>query len=100
MSTIDEVSTKKLCSEGSIGKNVLEILKEILPSSSTLSNEFFDLHPYGFYPTTPFITPSLTTNVFDELLWSTNGDDIYVQCIELHSSNVTFSIDKPPANSI
>jgi hypothetical protein len=53
-------------------------LKEILPSSSSLSNEFFDLHRYGFYPTTLFITPSLTTNVFDELLWSTNGDDIYV----------------------
>jgi hypothetical protein len=33
MSTIDEASRKKLCNEGSIGKNVLEILKEILPSS-------------------------------------------------------------------
>jgi hypothetical protein len=100
MSTIDEVSRKKLCDEWSIGKNVLEILKEILPSSSSLSNEFFDLHPYGFCPTTPFITPSLTTNIFDELLWSTNGDEFYVQCIKLHSSNVTFSIDKPSANSI
>ncbi len=65
---------KELCNEGSIGKIVLEILKEILQSSSSLSNEFFDLHPYGFCP----ITPSLTTNVFDELLWSTNGDEIYV----------------------
>ncbi len=78
MSTTDEASWKKLCNEGSIGKYVFKILKEILPSSSSLSNEFFDLHRYGFYPTTLFITPSLTTNVFDELLWSTNGDDIYV----------------------
>jgi hypothetical protein len=78
MSTIDEASRKKLCNEGSIGKNVLEILKKILPSSFSLSNECFDLHPYGFCPTTPFITPFLTTNFFDELLWSTNGDDIYV----------------------
>jgi hypothetical protein len=46
-STIDETSRKELCNEGSIGKIVLEILKEILPSSSSLSNEFFDLHPYG-----------------------------------------------------
>jgi len=61
-----------------LGKNVLEIWKEILPSSSSLSDEFFDLHPFGFYPTTPFITSSLTTNVFDGLLWSTNGDEIYV----------------------
>jgi hypothetical protein len=38
-------------------------LKEILPSSSSLSNEFLDLHPYGFYVTTPFTTSSLTTNV-------------------------------------
>jgi hypothetical protein len=77
MSIIDETSRKKLCNDGSIGKNVLEIWKEILLSSS-LSNEFFDLHPYGFCPTTPFITSSLTTNVFDELLWSTNEDEIYV----------------------
>jgi hypothetical protein len=76
--TIDEASRKKLCSEGSIGKNVLEILKKILPSSSSSSNELFDLHPYGFCPTTPFITPSLTTNAFDQLLWSTNGNEIYV----------------------
>jgi hypothetical protein len=41
MSTIDEASTKKLSNEGSIGKNVLEILKEILTSFSFLSNEFF-----------------------------------------------------------
>ncbi len=78
MFTIDETCRKKLCSEGSIGKNVLEILKDVLPSFSSLSNEFFDLHPYGFCLTTPFITPSLTINVFDELLWCINGDEIYV----------------------
>jgi hypothetical protein len=71
-------------------------LKEILPSSSSLSNEFFDLHLYGFCS----ITLSLTTNVFDELLWSTNGNEIYVECTELHSSNATFSVNKPPTNSI
>jgi hypothetical protein len=27
-------------------------------------------------------------------LWSTNGDDIYVQCTKLHESTITFSIDK------
>jgi hypothetical protein len=78
MSTIAEASRKKLCNEGSIRKNVFENLKKILPSSSFLYNEFFDLHPYGFCPTTLFITPSLIINVFDELLLSTNGDDIYV----------------------
>jgi hypothetical protein len=40
MSTIDEASRKKLSNEGSLGKNVLEILKEILTSFSFLSNEF------------------------------------------------------------
>jgi hypothetical protein len=29
MFTIDETCRKKLCSEGSIGKNVLEILKDV-----------------------------------------------------------------------
>jgi hypothetical protein len=44
------------------------------------------------------ITPSLITNVF-ELLWSTNGDDIYVKCIQLHEFIVTFSINKPHVDS-
>ncbi len=97
MSTIDEASRKKLCNEGSIGKNVLEILKEILSSSSFLSKEFltlWSLSSFTFYYTI------LDYYVFVELLWSINGDDMYVQCIELHSSNVVFSIDKPLANSI
>jgi hypothetical protein len=54
MFIIDEASRKKLPSEGSIEKNVLENLKKILPSSFFYSNKFFDLHSYGFYPTTPF----------------------------------------------
>jgi hypothetical protein len=32
----------------------------------------------------------MTTNVFDELLWSTNGNGIYVQCTKLHESSMTF----------
>jgi hypothetical protein len=47
-----------------------------------------------FCVATPFITPSFSIDVFDELLWSTDGDDIYVQCIELHESTIAFSIDK------
>jgi hypothetical protein len=43
--------------------------------------------------------PSLIINVPDELLWSTNGDDIYVQCIELDEYIVTFPIDKPLVDS-
>jgi hypothetical protein len=78
MSIVDEAYGKKLCSESFAREIFLEILKEILPSSSSLSNEFFDWHPFGFYHATPFITPSLIINVFDELLWSINGDDIYV----------------------
>jgi hypothetical protein len=45
------------------------------------------------------ITPSLTINVF-ELLWSTNGDDIYVKCTQLHEFIVTFSVDKPHVDFI
>jgi hypothetical protein len=78
MSIVDEVVGKKFCNESFKGRNVLEILKEILLASSSLRNEFFDLHPSSFYFATPFITPSLTTNVIDELLWSIDGDDIYV----------------------
>jgi hypothetical protein len=72
-------------------------LKEILSSSSFLSKEFltlWSLSSFTFYYTI------LDYYVFVELLWSINGDDMYVQCIELHSSNVVFSIDKPLANSI
>jgi hypothetical protein len=94
MSTTNEVFGKKLCIEGIAKENVFEILKEIMPSSSSLSNEFLDLHPYGFCATTPFTTSSLTTNVFDELLWSTDGDGIYVHYIELNKSIITISIDK------
>jgi hypothetical protein len=57
MSIIDETFGKKLSSERFARENFLEILKEILLSSSFLSNDFFDLHPFGFYPVTPFITP-------------------------------------------
>jgi hypothetical protein len=71
-------------------------MKEMLPSFFSLSSEFFDLQPSSFYPA--MITPSLITNVF-ELLWSTNGDDIYVKCIQLHEFIVTFSIDKPHVDS-
>jgi hypothetical protein len=69
-----------LCSEGTTRNNVFRFFKKIMPSSSSLSNEFLDLHPFGFRVATPFITQLLTTDVFDELLWSTDGDDIYVQC--------------------
>ncbi len=66
-------------------------MKEISPSSFSLSSEFFDLQPSNFYHV--MNTPSLITNVF-ELLWSTNGNDIYVKCIQLHELIVTFYIDK------
>lgn len=81
MSIIDETFGKKLFSESFARENFLEILKEILVSSSFLSSDLFDLHPSGFYPVTPFITPSLIINVPDELLWFTNGDDIPLSCI-------------------
>jgi len=100
MSTIDQASRKKLCNEGSIGKNGLEILKEILSSSSFLSKEFLTYIPMVFVILHLLLHTILDYYVFVELLWSINGDDMYVQCIELHSSNVVFSIDKPLANSI
>ncbi len=100
MSTIDETFRKKLCSEGSTRKYNLDILKEIMLSSSSLSSEFFDMCKYGFCPITPFITPLMTTNVFDKLLWSIDGNGIYVQCPKLHESAMSFSIDKPPIDSI
>lgn len=78
MSTTDETFRKKLCSESSTRKYNLDILKEITPSSSYVSSEFFDMRKYGFCPTIPFITPSMTTNVLDELLWSIDGNGIYV----------------------
>ncbi len=71
-----------------------------MPSSSSLSNEFLNLHSYGFYATTPFTTSSLTTDVFDELLWSIDGDEIYLHCIKLNESTFTFSVDKPLVDSI
>jgi len=63
-------------------------------SSSFLPNECFHLHPSGFCPTTPYITPSLIINVSYVLLWSIDGDDIYVQCTKLHESAINFSINK------
>jgi hypothetical protein len=78
MSIVDEVVGKRFSNEGFIERNVFEILKEILFLSSSLLHGFFDLHPFSFYLDTPFITPSLTTNVIDESLWSINGNDIYV----------------------
>ncbi len=90
MCIANETFKKKLCSEGFARKYNLDILKEIMPSSSSSSNEFFDMRKYRFCPATPFITPSMTTNVFDELLWSTNGNGIYVQCTKLHESSMTF----------
>ncbi len=65
MSTVNETFRKKLSSEGSTRKYNLDILKKIMPSSSSLSSEFFNMHKYGFCPATPFITPSMTINVFD-----------------------------------
>ncbi len=59
---------------------ILTFSKEIMLSSSSLSSEFFDMDKYGFCPATPFIPPSMIINVFDELLRSTNGNAIYVQC--------------------
>jgi hypothetical protein len=78
MSIVDEVVGKKFSNEGFTRRNVFEILKEILLLSFSLLHGFFDLHPFNFYRDTPFITPSLITNVTDELLWSIDGNDIYV----------------------
>jgi hypothetical protein len=66
--SIDEVATKKCCNEDSSG-NVLEILNKAWLAIAFLPNELFDLHPFILCPTTTFIVPSLTTNVY-ELLWS------------------------------
>jgi hypothetical protein len=76
MPIVDETS-KKFYNEGFSRRKVLEILREVMLSSSFLPNECFHLHPFGFCPTTPYITPSLTINVSYVLLWSIDGDDIY-----------------------
>jgi hypothetical protein len=68
LSTANEIIGKKFCNESSTRGNVLEILKKILLESFSLPNEFFNFHPFGFCPTRPFITPSLTTDVSNELL--------------------------------
>jgi hypothetical protein len=73
------------------------LMKDMLSSSFSFPSEFFNLQPSNFYPA--MITPSLTINVF-ELLWSTNGDDIYVKCIQLHEFIVTFFVDKPHVDFI
>jgi hypothetical protein len=78
MSITDETFRKKLCNESSARKYNLDILKEIMPSSSSLFSEFFEMSKYGFCHATPFITPSMIINVFDELLWSIDGNGIYV----------------------
>ncbi len=62
MSIVHETFKEKLCSEGSTRKYNLDILKEIMHLSSSLSSEFFDMCKYGFCPATPFITPLMTTN--------------------------------------
>ncbi len=52
MSIVNEIVEKKFCNEGFVGGNGFEILKERLFASSSLPNEFFTLHTYGFWPTT------------------------------------------------
>jgi hypothetical protein len=90
MSIVDETSKKKFYNQGFATRNLLEMLREIMPSFSFLPNELFDLHPFGFCPITSYITPSLIINVSYVLLWSTDGDDIYVQCTKLHESAINF----------
>jgi hypothetical protein len=54
-------------------------LKERLFASSSQPNEFFWPTYFWFLACYTFITPTLIIySVFDELLWSTNGDNIYV----------------------
>ncbi len=54
---------------------------------------------FGFSPTTPSITLTLSCNVFHELFWFIDGFEIYVQCaknVDNHASTLNSFIDKLP----
>ncbi len=79
---------KKVCSGGSTNL-VLEVLKNILPITTTLPTppkQLLDLILYG----SSFVglpTPIITTNFGDDLLWANDWSEIYMQCAHyMHES--------------
>lgn len=84
MCFVGELGGKKICIENSGRKEVIEILKDTWPiTSSNVSNSQLDIQP---------------CSVSDELLWSIDWDDLFVQCLEspkLAKPNVCYSIDNP-----
>jgi hypothetical protein len=67
-----------------------------------MPSKLCDVQLFGFSPTTPSITLTLSTNVLDKLLWSINGFEIFVRCVENLESHDFFLysfVDKLPPNS-
>lgn len=63
----------------------------------------FDVQPSISSLIKPFIIPSLSSNVFDELLWSIDEFKIYVQCVknvENHESIFKWFFVKPLPNFV
>jgi hypothetical protein len=69
---------KKVCS-GSSTNLVLEVLKNILPLASTPPKQLLHLILYGS-SLIGLPTPIITTNFGDDLLWVSDGNEIYMQC--------------------
>jgi hypothetical protein len=63
MSNVYDGSMKKLCSEG-----FRDLVVEILKDKLLIYFQFFSMHASYSSRVTPF-TPSLTTNVGEELFW-------------------------------
>jgi hypothetical protein len=77
---IMSTTMKKVCN-GGFTNLVLEVFKNILPIASTPTppKQLLDLIPYG----SSFIvlpTPIITSNFGFDLLWASDGSEIYMQC--------------------
>jgi hypothetical protein len=78
---IMSTTMKKVHSGGSTNL-VLEVLKNILPVASTPPTppkQLLDLILYGS-SLIVLPTPIITSNFGDDLLWASDGNEIYMQC--------------------
>jgi hypothetical protein len=78
---------KKVCNGGSIDL-VLEVLKNTLLVISTPPKQLLDLILYGS-SLVGLPTPIITTNFGDDLLWVSDGSEIYMQCVHYVHESLT-----------